>query len=131
MSATSGKITGQITGQITWVYTQDLAQSVGFWRDALGLEVVRDAGSAMIFETTPGACIGVCEVFGGRVVQPEGSMITLLVDDRQMVDMWHARLSAAAVPLRGAPQELTQFGIYSFFCADPNGYVVEIQCFLT
>lgn len=127
MSRTSG----QFTGQISWVYTEDLASSVGFWRDVLGLAVVRDAGSAMIFETMPSAFIGVCEIFGGRVVQPEGSMTTLLVADQQTVDVWYAHLSGANVPIQGAPKELVQFGIYSFFCTDPNGYIIEIQCFLT
>ena len=118
-----------ITGQISWVYTHELGVSVAFWRDALGLRVVRDAGTAMIFETAQGAMIGVCEAFEGRVVEPTGSMITLLVDDRAAVDGWFERLREQ-VEIRAAPEILERFGIYSFFCADPNGYVVEVQCFL-
>ncbi len=120
----------QVTGQITWVYTDTLERAAPFYRDTLGLRVVRDAGSALIFETAPGARIGLCETFDGRVVAPEGGMITLLVPDSAAVDAWHGRLSEAGAALRGAPAVLEKFGIYSFFCEDPNGYVLEIQCFL-
>ncbi len=121
----------EITGQITWVYTEDLAASVGFYCDVLGLAVWRDAGSAMIFETGPGAYLGVCQVFGGRVVQPEGGMITLLANDADGVDRWYKHLQANGAKIEHPPKTLEPFGIYSFFCRDPNGYVIELQCFLT
>ncbi|MBO9399565.1 VOC family protein [Shimia sp. R9_3] len=116
--------------QITWVYAEALAPCVTFYRDTLGLPVAHDAGSAMIFETAPGARIGVCEAFGDRVVQPEGSMITLVVEDRAAVDRAYTALKMANATLRGAPEEMARFGIYSFFCTDPNGYQIEVQCFL-
>ncbi|SHI39365.1 Catechol 2,3-dioxygenase [Shimia gijangensis] len=119
-----------IQGQITWVYTHDLETSAGFYRDMLRLPVSRDAGTAVIFETTPNAFVGVCEVFGDRTVEPEGGMITFLVDTKDQVDDRFAQLKARGVALGKAPQELDQFGIYSFFCTDPNGYVIEIQTFL-
>ncbi len=119
-----------ITGQISWVYTDRLAPCVAFYRDALGLEVVLDAGKAMIFATSEGARIGVCETFENRVVEPKGGMITLLVDGVGAVDAWFARLEAAGVDLQGAPAMLERFGIYSFFVRDPNGYLIEVQCFL-
>lgn len=116
-----------ITGQISWVYTDNLTRSVAFYRDILGLPVWRDAGAAVILETSPGALIGVCIAFENRVVSPAGSMITLLTDD---VDGWYDRLVATGADLQGPPQELQQFGIYSFFCRDPDGYVIEVQSFL-
>jgi len=119
-----------VTAQITWVYTEKLATAAGFYRDVLQLPVVRDAGSALIFETAPGARLGLCEAFDGRVVEPKGGMITLLVADRAAVDDWYAWVTAAAAAVRGAPEVLERFGIYSFFCEDPNGYQVEVQCFL-
>ncbi|MDA5557470.1 VOC family protein [Shimia sp. MMG029] len=119
-----------VQAQISWVYTDALAPCVRFYRDTLGLKVVRDAGSAMMFETGPGAQIGVCETFEGRVVQPEGSMITLVVADPEGVDQAYARLMAAQADLRGPPEEIARFGIYGFFCSDPNGYQIEVQCFL-
>ena len=117
----------KIDGQIAWVYTDALKTGVTFYRDTLGLKVARDAGSAMIFETGPGAFLGICEVFGDRVVEPKGGMITILTDD---VDGWYAKLKTKGVVLQGAPQRLEKFGIYSFFCVDPNGYIIEFQCFV-
>ncbi|PSL18362.1 VOC family protein [Shimia abyssi] len=119
-----------ITGQITWVYCERLAEVVPFYRDVLGLSVVRDAGCAMIFESGKAAQIGVCEAFAGRVVEPKGGMITLLVEDRDAVDVWFERVHATGAKVRGAPEVLERFGIYSFFCEDPNGYVIEVQTFL-
>lgn len=116
-----------ITSQITWVYTENTEASFRFWGEDLGLELERDAGTARIYRTAEGARVGVCEAFDARVVQPEGSMITLITED---VDGWYEALLARGVPTRGAPEVLERFGIYSFFCLDPSGYVVEIQTFL-
>ena len=115
------------TGQITWVYTHDLGPTVAFYRDILGLAVWRDAGAAVIFEITPGARLGVCTAFEDRVVSPAGSMVTLLTED---VDGCYSRLVLAGADLQGPPRKFEQFGIYSFFCHDPNGYVIEVQTFL-
>lgn len=117
----------KITGQISWVYTKDLETSVVFYRDALGLPIWRDAGAAVIFEPLPGARIGVCRAFEDRVVEPKGGMLTLLTDD---VDGWYERLVSAGVSVKRPPAKIEQFGIYSFFCTDPNGYVIEVQTFL-
>lgn len=120
----------EIRAQITWVYTETLEAAAGFYRDILRLPVVRNAGSALIFETAPGARLGLCEAIDGRVVEPKGGMVTLLVADRAAVDVWYQRVTAVGAPVRGAPKVLERFGIYSFFCEDPNGYTLEIQCFL-
>ena len=39
-------------------------------------------------------------------------------------------LLAKGAKLRGTPEKIEQFGIYSFFCEDPNGYLIEVQTFL-
>ncbi len=116
-----------ITSQITWVYTEDTEASFQFWGGDLGLELERDAGVARIYRTAAGARVGVCQAFADRVVQPEGSMITLITDD---VDGWYEALLARRVQMKGPPEVLEKFNIYSFFCIDPAGYVVEIQTFL-
>ncbi|MEP2531525.1 VOC family protein [Shimia sp.] len=117
-------------GQISWVYCTNLAETVPFYRDLLGLRIERDAGVAMIFETVPGAFIGVCEAFGDREVTPSGGMITILVNGVAAVDAWYDRVLSANTPTKGAPERIERFGIYSFFCMDPNGYVIEVQTFL-
>lgn len=114
-------------GMITWVYCDDLSKAAHFYGTLLGLALWRDAGTARIYRAGAQAFVGVCTAFEDRVVQPQGSMITLLRED---VDGWYERLRQAEVPLRGAPARLDAFGIYTFFCEDPNGYVIEVQRFL-
>ncbi len=111
---------------ISWVYTDDLESTARFYREQLGLECLRDEGSARLFVTTTGACIGVCQVFADRVVEPAGGMISIVTDD---VDGWYRRLVANGVAIDQPPRRLEQFAIYSFFVRDPNGYLIEFQSF--
>ncbi len=115
-----------IEQQISWVYTQDLDATGEFYRYALGLECLRDTGGARLYATTAGACIGVCEAFEDRVVEPRGGMISLVTDD---VEAWYERLLGRGVEIDAPPRRLDRFGIRSFFVSDPNGYTIEFQQF--
>ena len=112
---------------VTWVYTEDLHGTCRFYAKMLGLELVKDEGAARIYRGSTDGCIGVCEAIGGRVVEPRGTMITLVTDD---VDGWYARLEAAGAKTHGPPEVVEQFGIYAFVAEDPNGYLIEFQRFL-
>ena len=111
---------------ISWVYTGSLDSTAKFYADQLGLECIRAEGGARIYAAGGGA-IGVCEAFADRVVEPRGSLISLVVDD---VDAWHARLRARGVEIEAPPHRLGRFGVYTFFVRDPNGYRLEFQQFL-
>lgn len=117
----------QIDQQISWVYTEDLAATARFYGDLLSLPEARNEGAARIYQTGPRSFIGICRAFEDRVVEPKGGMITLVTDE---VDAWYAHLEAAGAALRGPPDRLEAFKIYSFFVEDPNGYVIEFQQFL-
>lgn len=112
---------------ISWVYTPALDSTAEFYRDRIGLECVRVEGGARIFAAGDGGAIGVCEAFDDRVVEPQGGMISLVVDD---VDAWHARLAERGVAIESPPHRIERFGIYTFFVRDPNGYRIEFQQFL-
>ena len=112
---------------ITWVYTDDVDETCLFYSDVLGLELIRDAGVARIYRLTETSNVGVCEALDWRVVEPRGSMLTLITDD---VDEWFAHLNGAGVPCRGEPERIDRFGIYAFLAEDPNGYLIEFQQFL-
>jgi predicted enzyme related to lactoylglutathione lyase len=116
-----------ISSQISWVYTRDLEGTSEFYAAILGLECLRDEGSARIFRTAPGACIGVCEAYADRVVEPRGCMISIVTDE---VDAWYRRLRERGLEIDQPPHRLEAFGIYTFFVEDPNGYVIEFQQFL-
>ena len=117
----------KIKYQISWVYTENLEHTSSFYENDLGLDLIRDEGSARIFRVSSTAQIGVCKSFEDRAVEPRGGMITLVTDD---VDEWYSRLLRKNVKVRGAPHRLEAFNIYTFFAEDPNGYVLEFQKFL-
>ncbi len=100
--------------------------SASFYADVLGLECTRDEGDARVFATGENAGIGVCRVFADRVVEPRGGMISIVTSD---VDAWYRRLVDQGVSIARPPHRLEQFGIYTFFVTDPNGYVLEFQQF--
>jgi hypothetical protein len=54
-------------------------------------------------------------------------MITFVTDD---VDQWYSHLLQRKITVRSPPHRLEEFGIYTFFVEDPNGYVLEFQQFL-
>ena len=115
-----------INAQISWIYTQELDSTAEFYRGILGLECSRDEGDARLFKTADGAFIGLCKVFAERVVEPKGGMISIVTSD---VDAWYRHLTANGLVIEDPPRRLEQFGIYSFFVRDPNGYVIEFQQF--
>ncbi len=117
----------KIDNQITWVYTNDLDQTSYFYQTSLGLKLVLDEGPAKLFEVSPKSKIGVCKAFDNRVVEPAGSMITLVTNE---VDLWYARLKDIGLVIKHPPHVLEKFNIYTFFVEDPNGYVIEFQQFL-
>ena len=115
-----------VTCQIAWVYTHDIDSSTDFYARVLALECCRDEGRARIYRVAENACIGVCEAFAGRIVEPKGGMISLVTDD---VDTWYRRLLELGADIEHPPRRLEEFGIYTFFVRDPNGYVIEFQQF--
>ena len=117
----------KISRQISWVYTRDLDSTAVFYADKLGLECLRDEGNARIYATTGSAAIGLCPAFADRVVEPRGCMISIVVDD---VDSSYLQLLDRGVEIAEPPHRLEQFGIYTLFVTDPNGYVIEFQQFL-
>ena len=115
-----------ISLQISWVYTQELDSTAKFYTETLGLDCIRESDSARIYATAENAAIGLCRVFGDRVVEPKGGMISLVTDD---VDAWYRKLVSTGADIAAPPRRLPQFGIYSFFITDPNGYIIEFQQF--
>ena len=116
----------QAIGQISWVYTEDLDSTAHFYAEVLGFKCSRNEGNARIYNTCGDACIGVCRAFADRVVEPQGGMISIITDD---VDRWYLKLKESGLAIDQPPHHLEEFGIYTFFVKDPNGYVIEFQQF--
>ena len=110
--------------QLTFLYTDDLARAVAFYRDVLDLEPVVDQGRAVLFRVNAGAYLGVCD----RTDRPRGTdgvMVSFVGD----VDRVYAKLSARGVVFDGPPGPQMDGRVYAAFFRDPDGYRLEIQEF--
>jgi catechol 2,3-dioxygenase-like lactoylglutathione lyase family enzyme len=109
---------------VTFLYTHDLEQTSRFYAGILGLPLVRDQGTCRIFRVAPSAYLGFCTHLDAP--SPEGVILTLVSDD---VNGWYERLLALGVEFVRPPTHNAQYRIYHCFFNDPNGYLLEIQCF--
>ena len=120
--------------QVTFLYVTELARSERFYSEILGLELVLNQGSARIYRVGSGnAFLGIC--LSSAVQQapspdraPLGVIVTFVTDD---VDGAYAKLREAGVAFEKAPAVNTAYNIYNCFFRDPDGYLLEIQRFLS
>lgn len=115
----------EITQQITFLHARDLEKTHHFYTVLLGLSLVRDQATCLIFQSTDSAYLGFCEHIEptdpGRKV-----ILTLVTDD---VDAWYQTLKKRGADLKEPPKANSKYQIYHFFLQDPDGYWIEIQRF--
>lgn len=118
--------------QVTFLSTPDLAATDAFYREVLGFSLILDQGVCRIYRVSDSAFLGFCrETENIDAVTAEGVILTLVVDSTAQVDRWSDYLATTHAHLiEKAPALNEQFNIYHLFLRDPNGYLVEIQCFL-
>ncbi len=114
-----------IDQQITFLHTRDLRETRWFYSKILGLDLVRDQGTCLIFKTTDQSYLGFCEHIDP--IEASRSVILTLVSED--VDDWYAKLKEKDAPILDAPKANPKYNIYHFFLKDPNGYWIEIQKF--
>ncbi len=114
-----------INQQITFLHAADLEATRHFYADLLGLPLVRDQGTCLIFQTTSESYLGFCEHIDQ--IPPGRSVILTLVTDQ--VDPWFQFLKSKGAHLEDQPKANPKYDIYHFFLTDPNGYWIEIQKF--
>lgn len=112
---------------VTFLPTRSLDAATHFYRNILGLPLVRDQGVCRIFKSSPNGYLGFCTHLQAPPI-PEGLILTLVCND---VDTWHAKLVAAGVTITRPPAHNPKYAIYHFFFEDPDGYTLEIQRFDT
>lgn len=109
---------------LTFLYTDQLARSVAFYRHVLDLEPVIDQGAVVIFRVNAGAYLGVSDL-PHRPRGTDGVMVTFVCD----VDATFAKLQARGVVFEGPPARYMGDTVYAAFFRDPDGYRLEIQEF--
>ena len=116
---------------VTFIYTRDMAASIRFYEDLLGLALVLDQGVCRIYRIAGEAFLGVCHHDSAPLAgvgPPPGTVIlTLATHD---VDGWFQYLTDYGVVFTQSPQHNLRYNIYHCFLRDPNGYLLEIQQFL-
>lgn len=115
----------EITQQITFLHAQNLDDTRYFYTDLLGLPLVRDQETCLIFKVREGAYLGFCQHI--EPIPPGRKVILTLVSDD--VDGWYAILKNHGKNLIDPPVSNAKYQIYHFFIPDPNGYWIEIQRF--
>jgi len=120
-----------IDQQITFLYTRDLKTTAHFYEQIMELPLVLDQGTCLIFQLTENSFLGFCEQAGalGAVTEEPAGVIFTLVTEK--VDLWHQLLSNKGVAFESLPRLNPQYNIYHCFFRDPNGYLIEIQKFLS
>jgi len=110
--------------QLTFLYTDDLARAVAFYRDVLDLEPAVDQGRAVLFRVNDGAYLGVSDR-SDRPRGTDGVMVSFVCD----VDRTYAKLTARGVTFEAPPGAQMDGTVYAAFFRDPDGYRLEIQEF--
>ncbi len=110
---------------VTFLPTRSPDAVTRFYRDTLGLPLVRDQGVCRIFKASAGGYLGFCTHLAEEPA-PSGAILTLVCDD---VHAWHTRLAGLGVKITRPPAHNPKYAIYHFFFKDPNGYILEVQRF--
>jgi catechol 2,3-dioxygenase-like lactoylglutathione lyase family enzyme len=113
-------------GLVTFIYTPNTKRAFRFYEEVLDLPLVRDEGAARIYRVAKHGYLGVCRESAERPCRPGGVCLSLVTDT---VDGWYERLTDLGVAVEGHPEALADYGVYSFFLRDPDGYLIEVQRF--
>ncbi|MBW6514238.1 MAG: nitroreductase family protein [Candidatus Syntrophosphaera sp.] len=106
---------------IVFYKTKQLADTVKFYREKIGMEVWLDQGPCCILKSG-NLLLGFCE---GPEAETSG-VITFFYDRREEVDAMYAKMKGLA---RHAPRLNEKFHIYHFYASDPEGRTLEFQHF--
>ena len=117
----------QFDQMITFIYVADLNRSRIFYEEIMGFPLRLDQGPCRIVVTNQkgGGLLGYC-IHKKKSELMGSCIITLVTSD---VDEWYEYLINRGVEITDPPQYNSEFKIYHFFFADPDGHMLEIQEF--
>lgn len=114
---------------VTFLYTRNLAKTVQFYEQVVGLPLVLDQGSCRIYRVAATAFVGFCQR-DGLPEQPGAESKVIITLVTRQVEMWYEKLKGQGVLFEKSPVLNAEYNIYHCFLRDPNGYLIEIQQFL-
>lgn len=107
----------------------DVQAANDFFVDALDFSLVKSGGDAMsVLSDSAGFTLIVADPkrFGGdSPVYPEGFHVGFIVESRDRVDEFHARLLERGLPLEQVPER--RHGNYGFYFTALNGLLFEVS----
>jgi len=122
--------TPPVTGQMTFFYYNDLPRAAAFYERLLAIAPEPTPAWVRLYSLTPTSTLGLVNPTDGTL-RPRGdksAMVTIVVDDVDAVDSWHARVKSLGIPIfqdRKVTKLDDQRSIYSFIFRDPEGYALE------
>jgi catechol 2,3-dioxygenase-like lactoylglutathione lyase family enzyme len=115
-------------------YTRDFEESVRFYRDILGMELVggwdREDGKGALLSAGGSAVIEIYGAADGKTYDgpsPVGLNLALRVENVSAVDQLYERLSGLGVKMIESPQD-RPWGHRSFVIHDPDQIPIHIYC---
>ena len=113
---------------ITFLPCRSLGEIRPFYEEILQLKVALEQKRCILFKIGD-SYWGFCDHYTERIGNPERICLTLVVDTKEDVNEWDARLESFNVPCKKPPAYNSDFKIYNGFYYDPTGYIIEIQAF--
>ena len=103
----------------------DLARSVGFWRDAVGLEALEQGAGRASLGSDGQELLVLVEEPGARPADGFTGLfhVALLVPERPALATWLAHAGRERIPLQGLSDHFVSEAIY---LGDPDGHGIEI-----
>src|SRR5688572_4612915 len=115
----------------------DLGRSLSFYKDGLGLPTTRSAESGIVFFQTNGVALAlfpydelakdISESFNVPRSKFTGITLAHNVRTKEEVDQILRRAEAAGAKIEKPAQD-TEWGGYSGYFSDPDGYLWEVAC---
>lgn len=109
------------------LYVKNLKECAHFYSDLLGMKLVwqPDADNYYFSSGNDNLALHRAPVDFNPAKHQRLDHIGIFLTERDEVDVWHAYLRANQVEIKAAPKDHRD-GTRSFYCADPDGNVVQV-----
>ena len=109
------------------LYTQHLEESVQFYTELLGMKLIWQPDADNFYLSSGNDNLALHRAPADFVAAKNQRLdhLGFFLKDRNDVDEWHEFLRAKGVTIKAAPKDHRD-GTRSFYCADPDGNVVQM-----